>query len=71
MFFKIVEKEEIPEVLDEKALTIVNRISNKLSGKDFAPNERLDVPQQVQRLIKEATDIENLSQCYLGWSPYW
>jgi len=69
---------EIPEVLNEKALTITQRISNKLTGKDFVKDTKateksqtLDVNQQVQRLIKQATDVENLCQSYLGWSPYW
>jgi len=62
---------EIPEVLNEKALAITVRISNKLTGKDFSPKETLNVQQQVERLIKQATDIENLCQSYLGWSPYW
>jgi len=55
----------------KKVLAITERISNKLTGKDFSPKETLDVNQQVQRLIKQATDIENLCQSYLGWSPYW
>eukprot|EP01114_Cavostelium_apophysatum_P008931 TRINITY_DN21_c0_g1_i4.p1 TRINITY_DN21_c0_g1~~TRINITY_DN21_c0_g1_i4.p1 ORF type:complete len:850 (-),score=225.26 TRINITY_DN21_c0_g1_i4:63-2612(-) len=65
---------EIPEVLNEKALAITMRISNKLTGKDFQRREEespLDVNQQVHRLIKQATDVENLCQSYLGWSPYW
>jgi FKBP12-rapamycin complex-associated protein len=62
---------EIQEVLNEKAVEIIQRISNKLTGKDFSPKETLGVTSQVQRLIKQATDIENLAQCYTGWSPYW
>ena len=57
---------EIPEMLNEKAFKIITRISNKLTGRDFS-QEPLDVQQQVQKLIKQATDIENLCQGYLGW----
>ncbi len=66
-----VAENEIPEVLNEKAISIINRISNKLTGRDFSPKQTLDVQQQVQKLIKQATDVENLCQGYLGWSPYW
>ncbi len=58
---------EIPEVLNEKAVEITDRISNKLTGKDFSVKESLSVKRQVERLIKQATDIENLAQAYLGW----
>lgn len=58
---------EITEVLNDKALSITARILNKLTGKDFSPKESLNVEQQVDRLIKQATSIENLCQCYLGW----
>jgi FKBP12-rapamycin complex-associated protein len=57
---------EIPEGMNAKAISITKRISNKLTGKDFG-NATLDVPQQVDKLIKQATDIVNLCQCYLGW----
>ena len=36
------------EALNEKAVTVMNRISNKLTGKDFGP-QPIDVPTQVQR----------------------
>jgi len=60
----------IPEATNEKALQVTNRIQNKLTGKDFPPRV-LDVTEQVNMLIKQATDIENLCQSYIGWSPYW
>jgi FKBP12-rapamycin complex-associated protein len=58
------------EALNEKAVTVMNRISNKLTGKDFGA-QPIDVPTQVQRLIDEATSAENLCQCYIGWCPFW
>lgn len=34
--------------------------------------ECLDVPQQVDRLIQEATSQDNLADAYLtGWAPFW
>lgn len=56
----------MPEVLNERALTVINRVSKKLTGRDFS-NETLDVPAQVQRLVDQATSHENLCQCWVGW----
>ncbi|CAH1757738.1 9252_t:CDS:10 [Entrophospora sp. SA101] len=53
---------------NRRARDIIHRISNKLTGKDFNENQILDVPSQVEKLIQQATSIENLCQCYIGWS---
>eukprot|EP00455_Lapot_gusevi_P043451 TRINITY_DN5289_c0_g1_i3.p1 TRINITY_DN5289_c0_g1~~TRINITY_DN5289_c0_g1_i3.p1 ORF type:complete len:1031 (-),score=314.04 TRINITY_DN5289_c0_g1_i3:149-2875(-) len=58
------------EVLNERALAVISRVSNKLTGKDFE-NEVLDVNAQVRRLIRQATSHDNLCQCYIGWCPFW
>lgn len=59
-----------PEALNTRALTVINRVSNKLTGRDFK-NTTLDVQLQVQRLILQATSVENLCQCYIGWCAFW
>jgi FKBP12-rapamycin complex-associated protein len=46
-------------------------VASKLRGRDFSKEQSLDVPQQVQRLIDQATSHENLCQCYIGWCPFW
>ena len=33
--------------------------------------QRMNVNDQVDILIKQATNHENLSSCYIGWCPYW
>eukprot|EP00727_Mastigamoeba_balamuthi_P000853 m51a1_g10765 putative protein atypical group (2524) ;mRNA; r:20614-29506 len=58
------------EVLNARALTVIKRVSRKLTGRDFG-NYVLDVPAQVDKLIKQATSHENLCQCYIGWCPFW
>jgi len=60
------------EVLNSKAMDIIGRIQNKLTGRDY-PKEspQVNVEQQVDLLIKQANSLENLAQAYLGWSPYW
>ena len=60
-----------PEALNKKALDIVQRVRDKLTGKDFDPGECLAVAEQVDLLIRQATNNENLCQCYIGWCPFW
>jgi len=60
----------MPEVLNRKALQVIKRVSNKLTGRDFGVDP-LDIPEQVQKLILQATSHENLCQCYIGWCPFW
>ena len=38
-----------------------------LLGRDFNPEEVLTVPAQVDKLILQATSLENLCQCFSGW----
>ena len=42
-------------------LAIVNQ------GQDFDPDNVLTVPEQVDKLILQATSVENLCQCFSGW----
>ncbi|EAL66546.1 protein kinase, Atypical group [Dictyostelium discoideum AX4] len=66
-----VEAEIVPEALNERALSVINRVNKKLTGRDFSSNETLDVPEQVQKLIDQATSHENLCLSYVGWCPFW
>lgn len=65
------------EALNEKALKVIQRVQDKLTGTDFAePDtegvaEPLDVQDQVQRLLVEATSSENLCQLFIGWCAFW
>ncbi|XP_077105803.1 serine/threonine-protein kinase mTOR isoform X2 [Ranitomeya variabilis] len=60
-----------PEALNKKAIQIINRVRDKLTGRDFSHEDTLDVNTQVELLIKQATSHENLCQCYIGWCPFW
>ncbi|RWS29930.1 hypothetical protein B4U80_02742 [Leptotrombidium deliense] len=60
-----------PEALNKKALAVVKRVRDKLTGRDFDANVPLPVDKQVDLLIKQATSHENLCQCYIGWCPFW
>jgi phosphatidylinositol kinase/protein kinase (PI-3 family) len=61
------------ETLNQKALKVIRRVEDKLTGTDFSDcdDKPLDVADQVQRLIVQATSIENLCQLYIGWCSFW
>mmetsp|Transcript_16914 Transcript_16914/g.18791 ORF Transcript_16914/g.18791 Transcript_16914/m.18791 type:complete len:310 (-) Transcript_16914:171-1100(-) len=60
------------EALNEKALKVIRRVQKKLSGTDLDESgEAFDVPDQVQRLIVQATSSENLCQLFIGWCAFW
>jgi hypothetical protein len=40
-------------------------------GRDFKSNQVLDVPSQVDKLIQQATSLENLCLCFIGWCAFW
>jgi phosphatidylinositol kinase/protein kinase (PI-3 family) len=58
-----------PQALNERAVRVIRRVDNKLTGREFG--EQLAVADQVQRLIDQATSNLNLCQCYVGWCPWW
>ncbi|KAF9162608.1 phosphatidylinositol kinase- protein kinase tor1 [Actinomortierella ambigua] len=60
-----------PEQLNQRAVSIINRVTNKLTGRDFKPDRPLDVPSQVEKLIQQATSFENLCGCWVGWCAFW
>lgn len=61
----------MPELLNDRAVSVLQRVSRKLTGRDFGDAAQLDVPTQVQRLIEEASSAEALCQSYMGWCPFW
>ncbi|KAL2265936.1 hypothetical protein VTJ83DRAFT_5288 [Remersonia thermophila] len=62
---------DIAEVQNARAVEVLNRVAQKLTGRDFKPNEELSVTEQVNKLIIEATKLENLCQHYIGWCSFW
>lgn len=60
-----------PEALNKKAISIINHVKEKLTGRDFSKEEAVEVAKQVDLLICQATSHENLCQCYIGWCPFW
>jgi FKBP12-rapamycin complex-associated protein len=61
----------VQEVRNERALSVYNRVQNKITGRDFNPEVVLNVKAQVENLIEQATALENLCQCFSGWCAFW
>ncbi|KAM6905670.1 serine/threonine-protein kinase SMG1 [Xenentodon cancila] len=52
------------------AVSVWKRVKVKLEGRDIDPNRRMSVSEQVDFVIKEATNIDNLAQLYEGWTAW-
>lgn len=59
------------EVQNARAIQVLARVKEKLTGRDFKKDEELNVEDQVQKLIRQATSVENLCQHYIGWCSFW
>ena len=59
------------EVQNVRAVQVLARVKEKLTGRDFKPDEELNVERQVAKLIGQATSVENLCQHYIGWCSFW
>lgn len=55
----------------KKAQRVVDRIKEKLEGREFHGGVGLHVESQVSRLIEEARSNENICCHYVGWCPFW
>ncbi len=62
---------DMAEVQNERAMQVLNRVKEKLTGHDFKPDEELTYIVQVDKLLNEATKLENLCQHYIGWCSFW
>ncbi|CAL9728832.1 serine/threonine-protein kinase Tor2p [Monosporozyma unispora] len=67
----MMELEQERKLKNARATLVLRRINDKLSGNDIPHLTNLDVPEQVDKLIQQATSIENLCQHYIGWCPFW
>lgn len=59
------------EVQNARALQVLSRVKEKLTGGDFREGEFLGIEEQVEKLLSEATNLENLCQHYIGWCSFW
>jgi FKBP12-rapamycin complex-associated protein len=63
--------QDAAEIQNERAVQVLNRVKEKLTGRDFKPDEELSYINQVDKLLIEATKLENLCQHYIGWCSFW
>jgi len=68
---EILNEAERGEVKNDKALEVVDRVRRKLTGRDFKGDHAMDIKEQVNRLVEEATKTENLCVAFLGWCSFW
>ena len=52
------------------AVTVWRRVRMKLEGRDPDSTKRMTVEDQVDWMIKEATNRDNLAVLYEGWTPW-
>jgi FKBP12-rapamycin complex-associated protein len=62
---------EAKETQNQRAIEVLARVKEKLTGRDFKTDEDLDIEAQVSKLIAQATSLENLCQHYIGWCSFW
>ncbi|RKF83441.1 Serine/threonine-protein kinase tor2 [Golovinomyces cichoracearum] len=62
---------DVQETQNARAMQVLHRVKEKLTGTDFKPEEELNYINQVDRLLTEATKLENLCQHYIGWCSFW
>lgn len=59
------------EIRNARAKLVLKRITDKLTGNDFRRYKDLNIQSQVDKLIQQATSVENLCQHYIGWCSFW
>ncbi|XP_071818149.1 serine/threonine-protein kinase SMG1-like isoform X2 [Apostichopus japonicus] len=58
------------QVRNAHAINVWRRVKGKLDGRDPEPSHRLSVPEQVDFVIREATNCDNLATLYEGWTAW-
>lgn len=66
-----VEEPVDAEQLNEQASRTLVRIDQKLKGTDFGESRVLNVEEQVDKLIRQATSTANLAVLFQGWCSFW
>jgi FKBP12-rapamycin complex-associated protein len=71
MFLREPQEYELDEDEIHHHEHIIQRLWDKMSGRDFDPERNLTVQQQVTKLIAAARDKYNLAYLFSGWCPLW
>ena len=62
---------EARELQNSRGLQVLARVKEKLTGRDFRLYEELNVSDQVDKLLAQATNVENICQHWIGWCSFW
>ncbi|URD73045.1 PI3Kc [Musa troglodytarum] len=52
------------------AISVLKQVELKLDGRGVEDIRSLEVPEQVDLLLKQATNVDNLCNMYEGWTPW-
>ncbi|XP_073014956.1 uncharacterized protein [Primulina eburnea] len=52
------------------AMSVLRRVEMKLDGRDITETRDITVAEQVDFLLRQATNIDNLCNMYEGWTPW-
>lgn len=63
--------QEAREAQNARALQVLARVKEKLTGRDFKQYEELNISDQVDKLLAQATYVENICQHWIGWCSFW
>ncbi|KAF9364732.1 hypothetical protein BGX34_000626 [Mortierella sp. NVP85] len=64
------QDQHAPHQRNSIAVKILRKVRYKLEGREFDHNVKCKVKEQVDRVILEATNVENLANMYEGWTPW-
>ncbi|KAF6172570.1 hypothetical protein GIB67_007083 [Kingdonia uniflora] len=59
-----------PRGKNQYALSVLKRVDMKLDGRDIESIRNIDIAEQVDYLLKQATSVDNLCNMYEGWTPW-
>lgn len=62
---------EAREAQNARAVQVLARVKEKLTGRDFKHYEELNISDQVDKLLAQATNVENICQHWIGWCSFW
>ncbi|KAJ5094952.1 Serine/threonine-protein kinase tor2 [Penicillium argentinense] len=62
---------EAREAQNARALQVLARVKEKLTGAEFRHSDELNISDQVDKLLAQATNVENICQHWIGWCSFW
>lgn len=70
VFFLDATSSNIAEEKNAFALSVLRRVKTKLDGREPDVLRKASVAEQVDFIIREATNVDNLALLYEGWTAW-